>query len=301
MATNQTTVTVSRETTYVLPISYASLTMVSGVDPQEQLLIFRNNIDEVSGLTLSLQEYRGLGQIASDWLTLDEINKTITAITIPPGAVFTRDNGTTTPYPALQSGESISVRRVNIVAEPYVTWTTGSRITADQLNLNTNHLLGLIQELKVASENALLRTDTDAVLNPLKENLNAGSFKIENLATPTASQDAATKAYVDSAINTAVTSKLGAVGGIATLDFQGKLLTTQRPTSLGVLPSSFFAIASAPVRSTGGSGLFLYGSLWFNTTVGKLYVYIPDDNFPIQDPATDGEIGYWVDVAAPAQ
>lgn len=301
MATNQTTVTVSRETTYVLPISYASLTMVSGVDPQEQLLIFRNNIDEVSGLTLSLREYRGLGQIASEWLTLDEINKTITAINIPPSAVFVRDNGTTISYPALQAGESISVKRVNIVSEPYVTWTTGSRITADQLNLNTNHLLGLIQELKVASENSILRTDTDAVLNPLKETLNANLFKIENLATPTASQDAATKAYVDSAINTAVTLKLGAVNGIATLDSLAKLTVSQRPGQQGTLPSSFFHFPAAPIRSSIQQGLFLYGSLWFNTTLGKLYVYIPDDNFPVQDPSTDGEIGYWVDVSAPAQ
>jgi len=296
MATNQTTVTISKDTTFVLPVSYSSLTLVDGVDQQEQLLVFRNDIDTVFGAVLSLREYRGLGQIASDWLVLDEINRTITGINIPPSATFTLDSGTAVPYPAMQAGESITVKRVNIVAEPYVTWTTGSRITADQLNLNTNHLLGLIQEVTDTASRAIYREDTDVVLNPIEEDLNANSHKIVNLTDPTLAQDAATKAYVDDTID----GLLGVPNGIATLDSSGKLLSTQMPSPLGLLPSSFFSSTTSPTRSSGSSaGLFGWGSLWYNTTNGRLYVYVPDDKFGAATEATDGEVGYWVDVSAP--
>lgn len=300
MATNQTTVTVSLETTYVLPISYSAITMVAGVDQQEQLLLFRNDIDTIYGSTLSLREYKGLGQIASSWLTLNEINKQITAITIPPGSVFVMDNGSSVAYPALQAGESITVKRANIYSEPYVEWTTGSRITADQLNLNTAHLLGLIQEIKTAVDQSINRDDYDAVTNPLSENLSAGGFKITNLLDPTSAQDAATKAYIDSQISTAVTSKLGANNGIATLDATGKLTAGQAPGPIGALPGAFFFQTTAPTRGLAGDGLFKWGSLWFNSNNGRLYVYSPDDNFGGATEATDGEVGYWVDVSSPA-
>jgi hypothetical protein len=301
MATNQTTVTVSRDTTYSLPISYSSLTMVTGVDQQEQLLLFRNDIETIYGSSLSLREYRGLGQIASDWLVLDEINRNITAINIPANATFVLDSGTAVAVPALQAGESITVKRVNIVSEPYVTWTAGSKITADQLNLNTSHLLGLIQEAKNDISNAILRTDSDSVVNPLEGNIDANGFKVTNLATPTANTDAATKAYVDAAIQTAVTSKLGVANGIATLDAVGILQTSQRFLQLGVLPRSFFAQGTAPVRTTAGQGLYGWGSLWYNTTNGRLFVYIADDRYAGATETQEGDIGYWVDVSAPAQ
>lgn len=300
MATNQTTVTVSLETTYVLPISYSAITMVTGVDQQEQLLLFRNDIEDIYGSSLSLREYRGLGQIASSWLTLDEIDRKITGITIPPSATFTMDDGSTVSYPALSGGESITVKRVNIVSEPYVSWTTGTRITADQLNLNTAHLLGLIQETKATAEQAMLRTDNDSVVNPMEKALDAGGFKITNLATPTSSADAATKAYIDSAIDAAVTAKLGEPNGIATLNAEGLLEVSQHPTSSSQLPATFFARATPPVRGTGGQGLFEWGSLWYSLTNGRLYVYIPDNNFDPNGESYNGEVGYWVDVSAPA-
>jgi hypothetical protein len=300
MATNQTTVTVSLETTYSLPISYSAITMVSGVEQQEQLLLFRSDIEDIYGSSLSLREYRGLGQIASSWLTLDEIDRKITQITIPPSATFTMDNGSVVSYPALVGGETLLVQRVNIVAEPYVTWTTGARITADQLNLNTSHLLGLIQETKYTAEQGILRTDADAVVNPMQSDLDADGNKITNLATPTNNLDAATKAYVDSAINTAVTSKLGVPNGIATLNAEGLLETSQHPTASSQLPATFFARSTPPVRGTANQGLFEWGSLWYSLTNGRLYVYIPDNNFDPNTEAYDGEVGYWVDVSSPA-
>lgn len=306
MATNQTSVTVARSTTYALPISYATITMVDGIDHQEQLLLYRSNIKSISGLNLSVREERELGQIASAWLTLDETSRTITAITIPPGSLFTRDNGTTISYPALVASEPIIVLRKTVLSEPYVSWTTGSRITADQLNLNTAQLLGLIQETQYTSGTTILRSDSDAIVNPMLKALDAGAFKITNLGTPTTNNDAATKLYVDtgdatvtsyinSQIQTQLTNKLGAASGIATLDSAGFLNANQyAPTNN--IDSAFFSGASSPVRNAGN--LYDYGSLWYNTTNGRLYVYLFDDNYAGLPTSTPSHIGYWVDIAS---
>jgi hypothetical protein len=302
MPTNQTTVTTSEHGIYPSTLYYTQLTMIDQVDHKEQLLLFREGIESIFGSSLSVAEVKRMGQIPSAWLTLDVTNRTITAITIPPSTNFIRDNGTSVSYPAMVNGESIVVNRVNIISEPYVSWTTGSRITADQLNLNTAHLLGLIQEVTNTANKAILLSDNLAVLNPLESSLNAAGFGITNLPNPTGAQDVATKAYVDAQIASNVTAKLGSVGGIATLDGAAILTTAQRPGSSGVLPGSFFATSTAPTRSeASGNGLFLWGSLWFNTTNGRLYVYTTDDRYTGLPTNTNGEIGYWVDVSAPAQ
>lgn len=306
MATNQTTVTVAKSTTYTLPISYSAITMVAGIDDQEQLLLYRTNIKSISGLTLSTREERELGQIASAWLQLDETNKTITGITIPAGAVFTRDDGTNISYPALVASEPIIVLRKTVISEPYVSWITGSRITADQLNLNTSQLLGLIQESQYSSGTSILRTDSDAIVNPMLKALDAGAFKITNLGTPTSNSDAVTKLYVDTGdttttnyinnqIQTQLTNKLGAANGIATLDSSGFLNANQyAPTNN--IDSAFFSGPTSPVRNAGN--LYDYGSLWYSTTNGRLYVYIFDDNYNGLSVNTVGHIGFWVDITS---
>lgn len=300
MATNQTEVTVSLDTTFSLPISYAPITMVAGVDHQEQLLLFRNDIQDAVGFQLTINEFRRLGQLSSSWLVLDEIEREILEINIPPATTFTKDNGDVISIPALTSGESLTVRRANVLSEPYVEWTTGSRITADQLNLNTRQLIGLIQELSDKLKTAVFREDFDALVTPAVQDLDMQLNKIINLGDPDDPTDAATKEYVDAAINTAVTSKLGMTNGIATLDPGGKLLTAQRPDPLGILPRSFFSQETAPLHTSGGQGLYGWGSLWFNTTNGRLYIYIPDSGaFPGQLETSEGNAGYWVDVSAP--
>jgi hypothetical protein len=300
MPTNQTSVTTTVQTTYVLPISFSALTMADGIGMQEQLLVFRPNIDSIYGSSLTIEDYRGLGQIASSWLTINTTTRQITGISIPPSATYTLSTGATVAYPALVAAEPLIVLRSVVSSEPYVDWVTGSRITADQLNLNTSQLLAVSQELKNSLSDKIGRDDFDAIVNPLAEDLNCNTKKLTNVATPTSASDAATKAYVDDAINTAVTSKLGQANGIATLDSSSLLTTSQRPSSTSVLPGSFFSKATAPVRTTGGDGLYKHGSIWFNTSTGRLFVYIPDDRYTGLLDTHNGDIGYWVDVSSPA-
>jgi len=54
--------------------------------------------------------------------------------------------------------------------------------------------------------------------------------RIKNLPTPSSSDEAATKGYVDGEIALNVTDKLGQPSGIATLDSSGKLSTSQLPS-----------------------------------------------------------------------
>ena len=305
MSTNQTRVTTQVDSTYALPISYAGLTMLTGIDDSEQLLLFRENIDTILGLTLDIDEYKRLGQIPGSYLTLDRQNKTITAITIPPGTTGLRTNLTTVTIPAMVAApaEPLVVQRRLVYADPYVTWTTGARVTAEQLNNNTEQLLGLIQELRESFNEFVSRGDPDIFNNPATTNLSMGGFKITNLGFPTAVGDAANKAYVDGLMATNVTNKLGTIKGIAQLDDDAILKAAQRPASVGLLGGLFFQRATRPIRTLIADGLFAPGTMWFNTSNGRVYLYVRDDyysNVGTEYPLnTNGDIGYWVDTSSP--
>lgn len=304
MATNTTKVTVAVDRTYTLPataISYAPISLVEGIPHKEQIVVFRKDIYNLMGQpTLTLREFRDVGLVSGSIFTFNEQTREITAAQEIGNYQFTYDSGTTTSYEQWSSGENLLIMRKSVLSEALVNWITGSRITADQLNLNTAQLLALIQELYNSIYTSINRNDWDAVVNPMNKDLNMGQNKITGLLNPDNSDDASTKGYIDNLIATQLTNKLGQPNGIATLDATGKLTVTQSPAPLGTLPGSFFASPTSPTRSTGGNGLFKWGSLWWNSTNGRLYVYTPDNNFGSNDETYNGEIGYWVDVASPA-
>jgi hypothetical protein len=304
MPTNLTNVTVAVDATYTLPtpISYANLDLIDGVAHKDQLVVLRLDIEQLqlSGLISSYDELRDLMLVPSSLFTFNEMNREITAAQPVDNYTWTLNDGSQYARAVWSSGENLLIVRKNILEEPLVTWVTGSRFTADQLNLNTAQLIALIQELNYEVDRTIKRDDFDAVVNPMTKSLDAGGFGILNLPTPTSGTDAATKQYIDNLIATQLTNKLGQPNGIATLDATGKLTVTQSPAPLGTLPGSFFASSTSPTRSTGANGLFKWGSLWWNSTNGRLYVYTPDNNFGSNDETFDGEIGYWVDVASPA-
>jgi hypothetical protein len=304
MATNTTKVTVAVDRQFTLPstpISYAPITLVDGIPHSEQLVVFRKDIHNLMGQpTLSLREFRDVGLVSGSLFTFNEQTREITAAQEIGNYQFTYDSGSITSYELWSPNENLLILRKSMLAEAVVTWITGSRITADQLNLNTAQLLALLQELYYGIYNSISRYDWDAVINPMGKDLDMGQNKIVGLVNPDFPNDAATKEYIDNLITTQLTNKLGQPNGIATLDATGKLTVTQSPAPLGTLPGSFFASPTSPTRSTGANGLFKWGSLWWNSTNGRLYVYTPDNNFGSNDETYNGEIGYWVDVASPA-
>jgi hypothetical protein len=304
MATNLSKVTVAVDRQYTLPttpISYAPISLVDGIPHKEQIVVLRKDIHDLMGNPeFTLREFRDVGVVSPSLFTFNEQTREITAAQNIQNYLFVYDNGTTISNVAWSPNENLLILRKSMLAEALVTWVTGSRITADQLNLNTSQLLALLQELYYGIYNTINRNDWDAVVNPMSKDFDMGLNKIINVASPDSAGDVATKGYVDGLILSELTNKLGQPNGIATLDATGKLTVTQSPAPLGTLPGSFFSSPAAPTRSTGGNGLFKWGSLWYNTTNGRLYVYTPDDRYGSLDETHDGEIGYWVDVASPA-
>lgn len=304
MATNLSKVTVAVDRQYTLPttpISYAPISLVDGIPHKEQIVVLRKDIHDLMGNPeFTLREFRDVGVVSPSLFTFNEQTREITAAQNIQNYLFVYDNGTTISNVAWSPNENLLILRKSMLAEALVTWVTGSRITADQLNLNTSQLLALLQELYYGIYNTINRNDWDAVVNPMSKDFDMGLNKIINVVSPDSAGDVATKGYVDGLILSELTNKLGQPNGIATLDATGKLTVTQSPAPLGTLPGSFFSSPAAPTRSTGGNGLFKWGSLWYNTTNGRLYVYTPDDRYGSLDETHDGEIGYWVDVASPA-
>ena len=294
MATNLTTVTVTQDGEYSLPISYSEITLLSSIDKTEQLIVQRTSIASIMGLTLDADEYVDFGRIPAAWMTFDDTNRTITEITIPANSVATRTDGSTVAIAALEADEPLDIQRRTMYAEPYVEWVTGSRITADQLNTNTEQLLGLIQEMR-GQIDYLLARDSSVMTNPATAILDMDGFQIIGLP----GMYTGTNPVTQDDLETYVTDLYGAADGLATLDESGVIPVSQIPGTMGALPGSFFASNSKPTRSSAGDGLFEWGSLWWNSTQGRLYVYIHDDRYTALTEAYNGEVGYWIDVSAP--
>ena len=292
MASNLTTVNVTQDAVYTLPISYSEVTLLASIDKTEQLIVQRTSIANIMGLTLDTEEYVSFGRIPAAWITFDDTNRTITAITIPANSVATFTDGTTDDIPALDPAEPLQIQRRTMYAEPYVEWVTGARITADQLNANTEQLLGLIQELREQIDYLLARDSTN-FQNPAVGILDMSGFQIIGLP----GMYTGTNPVTQDDLETYVTDLFGVADGLATLDESGVIPVSQIPGTMGALPGSFFASNSKPTRSTGGDGLFEWGSLWYNATNGRLYVYIQDDRYTALTEAYNGEVGYWIDIS----
>jgi hypothetical protein len=83
-----------------------------------------------------------------------------------------------------------------------VDFTDASTLTESNLDTNTTQLIYLVQEQIDAAQLSLAIS--------LDGTYDAGSRRIKNVATPTASNDAVTKAYADTVIGTATTQATNA-------------------------------------------------------------------------------------------
>jgi len=98
----------------------------------------------------------------------------------------------------------------------------GSRPLTGDLNVDGNELLNVYGITGIT-----IGDRTEININSM---LDMDDNRIVYLPEPTESHEAATKGYVDGEIQTHVTDKLGQSNGIATLDNDGKLLTSQLPS-----------------------------------------------------------------------
>ena len=87
------------------------------------------------------------------------------------------------------AGAIVEVRRTTPRTSQEVVWQNAANLTAGDLNTSDLQYLYITQEAFDQSD--------DAMQKGTSTNWDAESLKIENLATPTASTDAATKAYAD--------------------------------------------------------------------------------------------------------
>jgi hypothetical protein len=124
--------------------SYSTIPLLSGISHKDQLEIERP-FTTPTGITLKQEDLRSIYVIPYGNYTVDETNKKITAITAP--ATYVTSSNVTVTIPAISNGDVLRIRRKSISNESLVSWVDGSRLTASQLNLQTNQLLNLTQEI----------------------------------------------------------------------------------------------------------------------------------------------------------
>ena len=122
---------------------------------------------------------------------------------------FTLANATTVQLnSAPDNGKVVIVYRNTDNDNKKATFYPGSAIKAEDLNNDFDQILYVAQEV---DNNAMNTLGT----SPMQGDFNAGNNKVINVGTPTASTDAANKAYVDSSSTSAVDVSIGAGTDIA--------------------------------------------------------------------------------------
>ena len=166
MPTNFERAALEIEGTYTVSpaTSYETLSLFDTLSHSDQVEVYRVNIETAYQtayavtLTLTRNEKTLFSLVDPEWITFDETTKTITEISIPASTYsFTRDNQTVIYYPPMVVGEAIEIRRKVVSVAPLTEFITGSRITADQLNLLSDQMIGLGQESKFELESKVVR------------------------------------------------------------------------------------------------------------------------------------------------
>ncbi|WP_291810406.1 phage tail fiber protein, partial [Limnobacter sp.] len=110
-------------------------------------------------------------------------------VTKTSGTDYSIVDGSTVRFTsAPANGTTVTVERETDIGNKKVTFSDGGTIRASDMNNQNDQLLFAVQEASDDSQNALRTNGTF---------YDAGSDRIANVGTPTASTDATTKAYVD--------------------------------------------------------------------------------------------------------
>lgn len=153
--TSQTTTVSSRE-----DIPYSNINLLSNIPHVNQLEVERVFSFDRNGSsavldsflkdkTVSIENKRKVFLIPPEYITYNETNRTLTIADL---AVTQYDYVNTNPnyiinVPAITANDDVIIRRKTISNTPLVIWTAGTKLTSNQLNLETTQLLYLIQEV----------------------------------------------------------------------------------------------------------------------------------------------------------
>lgn len=180
MPYTNTTVTTSVSGTWNgTSISYSTIELIDGIPHSAQIEVERiftidrsgNPItDFLNNSATTEKDKREVFVIPVSRITFNETNKTITAIDLPstgntydfnPEGVGVSD----VPVPAINSGNTLKIRRKTVSNQPLVTWSAGTKLTSNQLNLETTQLLHLVQEVidKITTETTVTNTTIGSV------------------------------------------------------------------------------------------------------------------------------------------
>lgn len=130
-------------------------------------------------------------------ISLTPSNPTTRTYTLTGGDLV----GTVVTIPVIANGQAITVRRKTFSSGKYVTWSAGTRLTSEQLNLQVNQLIKLNQELIYKLESEYLKssdvTGSSAPAFGVNNNLDMNSNKIVNLGLASSGTDAVNVNYAN--------------------------------------------------------------------------------------------------------
>lgn len=175
-------------------VSYSSIDMLPGIPHIDQLEIERlfNTGTKTGNTVFTIADRRKMFKLPKNWYTINETTKQISILqfsTIANANVTFNlttglglkyyaidDANTSVVIPNLGANDTIIIRRKTLSEEKIVNFTAGSRLTSGQLNLSSNQLINIIQELlwKVDNE-VIIKYDKDAIDGPFLGTFN-GAF-----------------------------------------------------------------------------------------------------------------------------
>lgn len=165
-------------------IPYNTIALVPGINHQYQLEVERIFTNDLNGLSagaiviknflansaVNIEVKRKLFIIPSNYLTYNDSTKELTVanLTTNPYTYVASGGGYSysIPVPPIVNGDKLTIRRKTISNIPLVSWTAGTKLTSNQLNLMTTQLLYLQQEvLDRVFYQAILSGDSVTALN----------------------------------------------------------------------------------------------------------------------------------------
>jgi len=130
-------------------------------------------------------------------ISLTPSNPTTRTYTLTGGDLV----GTVVTIPVIANGQAITVRRKTFSSGKYVTWSAGTRLTSEQLNLQVNQLIKLNQELIYKLESEYLRsndvTGSSAPAFGVNNDLDMNGNKIVDLGLASSGTDAVSVDYAN--------------------------------------------------------------------------------------------------------